>query len=100
VYLEIGAVGAVDEDVVAHQAPDRDGVVLAQRAVRADVPVLDDQRDVVAAVGARQPVGNAVIDDPHAGQSAVDVDGGVAMRVRVVPQRRRRLIDRPRRSPH
>ena len=70
-------------------------VVAVERAV------LDDHRDVVDAVVVGQvEVGRfGVVDDEHAGDAAVDVVGGLAVRVRVVPQRGRGLVDRPRRPP-
>ena len=40
-----------------------------------------------------------IVHDEHPGQAAVDVPLGLTVRVRVVPQRRRGLVDRPGRLP-
>ena len=64
-------------------------------------PVLDDHRHVVDAVAAREAgrAGRRVVEDEHAGEPAVHVLGGPALQVRVIPERRGRLIDLPARRP-
>src|SRR5690606_25739636 len=61
------------------------------------LPVLNDQRDVVDAVAARQLESRllVVIDDEHSGEAAVDVPRSMSVWVWVIPQGRGRLIDEP-----
>jgi hypothetical protein len=71
-------------------------------AVVVEALVLHDQRDVVDPLFVRQFVGDRavrVVEDEHAGQALVDVLLGLAVRVRVVSQRGRGLVDAPLRRP-
>ena len=101
-HVEVGIVGAVDEDLVAEHADvGKEAVGVVELVVAVEAAVLDDHRDVVDAVVVGQvEVGSGgVVEDEHPGEAAVDVLGGLAVGVRVVPQRRRRLVDGPRRPP-
>ena len=101
-HVDVGIVGAVDEDLVAeHTDVGEEAAGVVELVVAVERPVLDDHRDVVDAVvvGQVQVGGFGVVDDEHAGDAAVDVVGGLAVRVRVVPQRCRGLVDAPRRPP-
>ena len=94
--VDVGAIGAVDEQFVAEL-----GAVADELVVAVEGAVLDDHREVVDAVRVGQVEGGGlvVVDDEHAGNAAVDVGGRVAVGMGVIPQRRRRLVDRPRRAP-
>jgi hypothetical protein len=94
--------GAVDEDLIAEQPGGADRCLReVQRAVVLEALVLDDQGDVVDAVVVRQPEPGTVriVEDEHPRDPAVDVVLGRAVRVRVVPEGRRGLVDRPPRRP-
>jgi hypothetical protein len=100
--LEVAAHRAVDEEVAAGHPELRDepgGVV--EPVVPVERPVLDDERHVVDAVCPRQRqcVRFVVVDDEHPGRALVDVLGGLPVRMRVVPERRRSLVHGPLRRP-
>jgi hypothetical protein len=93
-HLDVGVVGAVDEDVVSQLGP-------VQGPVRVQALVLDDDGDVVHAVAPRerQRAGLGVVEQEQPGDATVDVVLGPAVRVRVVPQGGGGLVDRPGRRP-
>ena len=94
--------GAVDQDVgterTDQRASDQPIVIHRQLPGIGERPILDDQRDVVHAVGVRKAI-LLVGDDEHAGKPSVDMSGGGAVGVRVIPQRRRGLLDGEARRP-
>ena len=70
---------------------------LIDLSVLGELRVHDDYRDIVHTVvlGQVQVIGNVIVDEEHARQPAVGVRGRGHVRVRVVPQRGRRLGDLP-----
>src|SRR4029450_7073096 len=98
--MEIRSGRPVDENRVAEQ-PDWCVVGSVELAVRPDSLVLDDYRDVVNAArpGPRDACPPRVVDDEHPGQPSVHVHLALAVRMRVIPQRRGGLVDPPGRRP-
>jgi hypothetical protein len=96
--FDVRVVRAVHQDRVAEDARGAgEGRRMGERAVVVEALVLDDQRDVVDAVGVRQlDVACRVVHDEHAGGAPVDVIGGRTVKVGMKPERRSRLVDRPR----
>ena len=103
VHLKVGVVGAVDEQLVAEHADEVGGALpVGEWAAGVERLVLHDDGEVIDAVcgGQRQAVGLVVVDDEQPGDATVDVIGGLPMRVGVVPQRGRGLVDPPAGLPH
>jgi len=78
---QVRVVGAVDEDGIAEAlrvAAARGAVGEVEGAVRVEVLVLDDDRDVVDTilVRQRQGAGDRVVDDVQAGEAAVGLVAG------------------------
>lgn len=98
VHVEMGVVGAVDQDVGAEDAErGQERGVDIERAVAVEGFVLDDQQDVVHAVVVGQFHAGAclVVEEEQSGHAAVDVLGGRAVEVGVVPEGGGGLVDRP-----
>ena len=98
--VEVGIGDAVGDDRVAEQA-DVGRVGLVETAVRGESSILDDQWNIVHSIGFRkvQRIGVGVVDQEQSGESALYVPLGGSMRMWVIPERRRRLVDGPRRFP-
>ncbi len=101
-HVQMGVVGAVDQGGAAEPADRVERPVgEVEPALAVEVLVLDDQGDVVDAValGQRQRARLGVVEQEHPGDAPVDVVLGAAVRVRVVPEGRGGLVDRPARRP-
>src|SRR4029450_13470544 len=98
--MEIRSGRPVDENRVTEQ-PDWCVVGSVELTVRPESLVLDDDRNVVNAVGPgqRERCLLLVVADEHPGQPSVHVHLAVAVRMRVIPQRRGGLVDPPGRGP-
>ena len=94
--VEVRAERAVHEQLVADRA-DEPARARRELAIIREAHILDDDRDVVDAVVARERERrfDRVVEDEQAGETHRDVFLGFAMRMRVVPERRGRLVDRP-----
>ena len=96
--VEVGPDRAVDQHLVAERA-DRHGhqPARAQRRRPGRAGVLDHNRDVVHAVRTGRPdrCRGRVVDEEHPVDAAAHVLGRRAVAVRVVPGRRRGLVDGP-----
>ena len=94
---------AVDHRRVAEEAVHEVGVArpVDGLAGRGEALVLEDEDEIVDAGGRREAAVRvvAVVDDEHAGEAGVDARCGLAVEVGVVPERRRRLVDRQARMP-
>ena len=96
--VEVGRVRAVHEDVLAEDPGRADEPLReVEPAVVVEVLVLEDHRDVIDAVRPRQAqaLRLGVVDEDHPGDAPVDLLVAVGMRMRVVPERGRGLVDRP-----
>lgn len=99
---QVRAEAAVDENLVAEPADRADRRLAEVEAAPIVEPlVLEQHGNVVDAVASGQSALRApgLVDDPHAGQSAVNLVVGALVRMRVVPQCRGRLVDAPSRPP-
>jgi hypothetical protein len=94
--VQMGRPAAIDEDLGTELADGAEEVrPHVERSVVAEALVLDDQWDVIDAVVIWQVDPVLVVDQEHPGNPAIDVVRCSAVGVRVVPERRRRLVDRP-----
>jgi len=94
--LEVGRAGAVHEQFVA-EGPRVPPLRRLAAAFGAEAGVLHDHRHVVHPVLGRQPEGalGVVVQQEQPGEPARHVRLGLAVRMRVVPERRGRLVDEP-----
>ena len=95
---------AIHDDRVAEHAHHRRhrASIVGQGAIAAESAVLQHERKIVDAIVVRQaalavPI---VADEQQAGKAEIDLKCGRAMRMRVIPQRRRRLIELEIGTPH
>ena len=85
---------------VSPSRPTAVAVLLVEAPVRGEAAVGEDERHVVdAVVGGQRESGTVVVDQEQPEQPPVDVALGLPVGVRVVPERRRRLVDAPGRLP-
>ena len=87
--------------IVSPSRPMSGRIRFVEAAVGEESTILDDQRNIVDTIGfgdvQRPRVG--VVDQEQSGETALHVPFGGSVRVWVIPERRRRLADRPRRFP-
>ena len=85
--------GAVDNDRLAPEAMNEVHQVRSVAAVSSEPPVLDDQGDVIDAIGRGQAsIAVALVgDDHHARQPQIGLARGLMVDMRMVPTRGRRL---------
>src|SRR5262245_60740298 len=70
------------------------GIGIHERSVRSDVPILDDEGNLVDARREVKGIFDLVTQDVHAGQAHINVQPRDADRMVVIPERRRPLIIR------